>query len=179
MALSLSPNEAVMTRNVKDIFLGGLLAGGFSLVLWVLIPAAVPVPKSIKVAALSPDFWPKIIAAGLAIMGLVLIAQGMIRLVRERAETIEKTVTEAAPAADRRSVFIRTVGIMVGLLVYYQIVEPLGIVVSSILAIMVFALIYDERRWKILIPVAVLMPTGLYYFFVKVANIPMPLGLFD
>ena len=179
MALSLSSNETVMTRNLKDIFLGGLLAGGFSLVVWVLIPAAVPVPRSIKVAALSPDFWPKIIAVGLAIMGLVLIAQGAIRLVRERAETIEKAVEEAASIADRRSVFIRTVGIMFGLLVYYKLIEPLGIVVSSVLAIMVFALIYDERRLKILIPTAVLLPIGLYYFFVKVANIPMPLGLFD
>jgi len=179
MALSLSPNEAVMTRNLKDIFLGGLLAGGFSLVVWVLIPAAVPVPKSIKVAALSPDFWPKIIAVGLAILGLVLIAQGAIRLVWGRAETVRKTEVEAVSTAGRRSVFIRTVGIMFGLLVYYKLVEPLGIVASSILAIMVFALIYNERRWKVLIPVAVLLPIGLYYFFVKVANIPMPLGLFD
>lgn len=171
--------EIIMIRNVKDIFLGSLLTGGFCLVVWILIPVAVPVPKSIKVAALSPDFWPKIIAAGLAIMGLVLIAQGAIRLVRERAETIEKTMTEAAPAAGRRSVFMRTAGIMVGLLVYYKIVEPLGIVVSSILAIIVFALLYGERRLKMLIPIAVLLPIGLYYFFVKVANIPMPLGLFD
>ena len=179
MALSPSFNETDMTRNVKDIFLGSLLAGGFSLVVWVLIPAAVPVPKSIKVAALSPDFWPKIIAAGLAVMGWVLMVQGVIRSIRERTETITDVSSEATSISDRRSVFLRTVGIMVGLLVYYALVGPLGIVVSSILAIMAFALIYGERRFKILIPIAVLLPIGLYYFFVKVANIPMPLGFFN
>lgn len=168
-----------MTRNIKDIFLGCLLSGGFSLVAWFLIPAAVSVPKSIRVAALSPDFWPKIITVGLVIMGWVLIAQGTIRSIKERAEAVPKTSKEAASSADRRSVFMRTIGIMVGLLAYYSLIEPLGIVVSSILAVMVFALIYGERRFKLLIPIAVLLPIGLYYFFVKVANIPMPLGLFD
>ena len=168
-----------MTQHAKDILLGCLLAFGFGLVLWILIPTAVPVPKSIKVAALSPDYWPKIIAAGLAIMGLVLIVQGAIRLVKQQATAESGAPREATTAAGRRSVFLRTVGIMFGLLVYYQLVEPLGIVVSSMLAIMAFALLYGERRLKMLIPIAVLLPIGLYYFFVKVANIPMPLGLFD
>ena len=179
MPLSLTFNETNMTRNVKDILLGCILSVGFSLVVWVLIPAAVPVPKSIKVAALSPDFWPKIIAAGLAIMGLVLIAQGIIRILRERVETVPGISSNATPTSDRGSIFFRTVAIMVGLLVYYALVGPLGIVISSILAIVAFAFIYGERRFKILIPIAILLPIGLYYFFVKVANIPMPLGLFN
>jgi uncharacterized membrane protein YidH (DUF202 family) len=168
-----------MTQHAKDILLGCLLALGFGLALWIFIPAAVPVPNSIKVAALSPDFWPKIIAVGLAIMGLILIVQGAIRLVRQRTAAEGRKPRKAASATGRRSVFLRTVGIMFGLLVYYQLVEPLGIVVSSMLAIVAFALLYGERRFKMLIPIAVLLPIGLYYFFVKVANIPMPLGFFD
>ena len=152
---------------------------GFSLVVWVLIPKAVPVPKSIKVAALSPDFWPKIIAAGLAFMGLVLIAQGIIRIMRERVETMPEISSDETSIPNHGSVYLRTLGVMIGLLIYYALVGPLGIVVSSILAIVAFALLYGEQRFKILIPIAILLPIGLYYFFVKVANIPMPLGLFD
>ena len=68
---------------------------------------------------------------------------------------------------------------MVGLIVYYGLVLPLGIVISSMLALSGFALIYGERRLKIILPLSVLLPVGLYYFFVKIANIPMPLGLFN
>lgn len=170
--------EVGMIRRLKDIFLGCLLTIGFGLVFWVLIPVAVPVPGSIKVAALSPDFWPKIITIGLAVMGLILTIQGLVRLFGERA--VKKRKKEnATTLTKKRSTFLRPAGIGFGLLVYYALVEPLGIVVSSIMALLGFALIYGERRWKILIPVAVLLPIGLYYFFVKVANIPMPLGLFD
>lgn len=170
--------EVGMIRHLKDIFLGCLLTIGFSLVLWVLIPAAVPVPGSIKVAALSPDFWPEIIAIGLAVMGLILTIQGLARFFGERAVKKRKAENETA-IIKTRTTFLRPAGIGLGLLVYYALVEPLGIIVSSILALLGFALTYGERRWKVLIPVAVLMPTGLYYFFVRVANIPMPLGLFD
>jgi hypothetical protein len=168
----------ITSDTFRDIFLGCLLVAGFSLVALVVIPAAVPVPKSIKVAALSPDFWPRVIAAGLAVMGAVLMLQGLIRWIRERHRAKPKRESREQ-VKGKRSSFARTAGIMAGLVVYYGLVQPLGIVVSSMLALSGFALIYGERRLKILFPLTVLLPIGLYYFFVKVANIPMPLGLFN
>ena len=36
-----------------------------------------------------------------------------------------------------------------------------------------------ERRYRFFVPVAVLLPIVLYYFFTKIAAIPIPLGFFE
>ena len=63
--------------------------------------------------------------------------------------------------------------------IYYLLIDWIGMVLASIIAVIVFVLKCGERRYKIMLPIAVLLPIGLYYFFLKVANIPMPLGIFS
>ncbi len=36
-----------------------------------------------------------------------------------------------------------------------------------------------ETRWRLIVLIAIILPAVLYAFFVYVANVPMPLGLFE
>lgn len=165
-----------MTQSKKDILLGAILVIGFSFMLLVFIPMGIDVPKGIRIAATAPDYWPKLISAVMVLLGLVLLSQGIRQILRDRrSHAGGKT---AADAPIRRSAFFRTAAALAGLPLYYLLVEPLGIVLSSMLALPFFAVIYGERRLKVLIPLALLLPAALYVFFTKVANIPMPLGIF-
>lgn len=66
---------------------------------------------------------------------------------------------------------------MAMLLGYYQLTRYAGIVLASALALPALSFLYGERRPHILVALAILLPTGLYAFFVYVAKIPMPLGI--
>jgi hypothetical protein len=165
-----------MTQRKKDVLLGAMLVIGFSLMLLVFIPRGIDVPNGIRIAATAPDYWPKLISAVTVLLGLVLLSQGIRQILRDRHS--HAGGKSAADARIRRVGFFRTAAALAGLLLYYLLVEPLGIVLSSMLALPFFAVIYGERRLKVLIPLALLLPAALYVFFTKVANIPMPLGIF-
>jgi len=91
-----------------------------------------------------------------------------------------KTV-RAPKHADQISIklpsLLRLGGGMAIFISYYLLLEPLGIIISSALAIVSCSLMYGERRYKYLLPLAILLPIGLYLFFFKVASIPMPQGI--
>ena len=74
---------------------------------------------------------------------------------------------------------MRPAMIMITLVVYLLILEPLGIVMASMIGLLLFAVIFGEKKIKILLPITLLFPICLYYFFVKVANIPLPLGIWE
>lgn len=159
-----------VSHSLKRLVLGGLLIAAFGLVLGVLIPFAVRVPASVKLAALSPDFWPRIIAAGIVLLGMLVAGQGIMGIRRRGG-------SGSAEWFDKAEI-LRIAAAGFGLLVYYAALEPLGIVAASVLALPAFSLLYGERRIKVLVPLGVLLPVALYFFFTRVANIPMPLGVF-
>ena len=165
-----------MNQAKKDVILGITLVLGFSLVFFVVIPMAIVVPGGIKIPATAPDYWPKLLSAGIALLGLAVLAQGILQIKRDRMQPTEKEVAENGQI--QKPAFSMTATAMVGLLAYYWLIIPLGIVAPSMLALPGFAVIYGERRVKVLAPLALLLPVALYFFFTKVANIPMPLGIF-
>jgi putative tricarboxylic transport membrane protein len=161
----------------KDLVLGIILVLTFSLVFLVVIPAAVVVPGGIKISATAPDYWPKLISAAIALLGLAVLAQGIIGIKQNPTPPPGKEA--AGNGENKNSGFFKTATAIIGLLAYYWLVIPLGIVAASMLALPGFAVIYGERRVKVLVPLALLLPMALYFFFTRVANIPMPLGIFE
>ena len=168
-----------MKQQAKDIFVGlaVTLLGG--LVLWVLIPCSVVVPPSVKIATLSPAFWPKVLAGAITVFGLLIALQGFMKSNAKSENPPGTEEAKAAPEASappKSSKALRAGGAILGMLVYYLLVEPLGIILASVLIFPLFALLYGEKRIKILAPLAVLLPVGLYYFFTVAAHKPMPTG---
>lgn len=151
-----------MNRN----FLSGLimLVIGVSLI-FILIPMGIDTPKKIRYAALSPNYYPYIVATILSILGGAIIF-------RSRHFEPDNSSPKAHPHAFKRiCLFLLLLAIYAGAL------NILGFVIASMLALVGSLLLAGERRAFIIIPVAALLPVILYLFFYKIANIPIPLGI--
>ncbi|MCY4430033.1 MAG: tripartite tricarboxylate transporter TctB family protein [Rhodospirillales bacterium] len=142
------------------------------LIFTVLIPWGIDRPGNVEHTALAPDFWPRIIAA-------VMMALGVLLAVRPTPDD-EDEAEDGAGGAGRRLHRLAGLGVVLGALFgFYVLVPSLGMVapgVAIIFGLMVFG---GERRWLPATLIAAGVPILLYLFFVHVASIPIPLGVFE
>ncbi len=155
----------------------GVLVLGL-LIFFVLIPAGVDRPGSVEHAALAPDFWPRIIAGIIMLMGLFLAIRPAAK--EEDEGRGENGVEAAAEAAGGWVHRLPGLAVALGtLFAFYFLIPYLGMVapgIAVILGLMVYA---GERRWPLGVAVALCVPILLYVFFVHVASVPIPLGVFE
>ena len=64
------------------------------------------------------------------------------------------------------------------LFLYYLAVVWIGMLPASIVFLVIFSLLYGERRFKITVPLAVSLSLIIYLFFTKISKIPLPGGIF-
>lgn len=154
-----------MQTQQRDGLLGLGMAILFGLVLTVVIPRAIPVPSSIEIASTRPDFWPRILCGILMALSLGLAAKSFLgaRL-------------PDSPQPRRAVLSPRHLGIVLLLFAYYLAMEPLGIILSSMLAFIALARIYDRKTSLTVAVTAVALPCVLYFFFSRVMGIPLPTG---
>lgn len=156
-----------MTSNqITGIFvlIFGLLA------YFVLIPYGIKVPKNIELVSTSPAFWPSIIAVVIAIMGGVLI-------IPDKSNSVaDEDVVIGTPWSTRLPRLL-VVGVL--LFGFYFVIDRLGMVVPSMVLIFTLMVFSGYRRWGLMVLFSLLVPIILYVFFVYVANIPIPLGIFE
>lgn len=139
------------------------------LTIFVLIPYGIVSPRDITNVALAPEFWPLIVAVTFTIMGLILT-------VRPIRRDDEEEVEESVPWKQR---IPRLAVILAVLFGFYYLVPLLGMVVTGVLLISVLTWFAGERRWLLISILAISLPIMLYYFFLHIASIPVPLGLFN
>jgi len=157
------------TNQITGIFI--LIFGIFTY--FVLIPYGIRVPKNIAHVTTSPAFWPTIITGIISFMGVLLI-------VPERAKpVVDDEVDESENRTPWKTRFPRLMIITVVLFGFYFFIELLGMVVPSIALIFFLMVFAGYRRWWLMVLLSVLVPVILYFFFVYVANIPIPLGVFE
>ena len=146
---------------------GGVLALGV-LAFFVLIPAGVDNPASIAHLSLSPDFWPRIISAVFALMGLLMLV---------------KPGGAGEPAGEDstawRSRLPRLAIVLAALFGFYYVIPHLGMVVPGMVFISALMRFAGERRYPLMLGISTATPLLLYFFFTQVANIPIPLGVFE
>lgn len=163
-----------------DIILGAILITFSVLMLALIVPEAVSVPKSVKVPALSPDFWIKIVVWILMLMGAAILWSGIKTARAEMADEKIKAVKEHMEETHSFGRSLLNAGTVIFLFwVYYHLINWLGMVAASILVVSALYALSGEKRFKIMVPLCILLPVALYYFFLKVAAIPMPLGIFE
>jgi putative tricarboxylic transport membrane protein len=159
-----------MTMRLKEVGIGLLmLALSFLLLIW-LIPEGIPQPSRLREGQLSPRFWPLIATSILVMSGLVLTSMAWF-------EKGQGMASDAEEGDEPLPVGKAIAGLVVGFVLlagYYWTMTRVGMVVASALGILLLGYAYGERRLKILIPVALLLPVALYLFFVYVAGIPIP-----
>ncbi|MCG6659365.1 tripartite tricarboxylate transporter TctB family protein [Halomonas campisalis] len=159
-----------MTMRLKEVGIGLFVLALAFLLLIFLIPEGIPQPSRLREGQLSPRFWPLIATSILVMSGVVLTAMAWF-------EKGQGTPTESDEDDEPLPFTSAIVGLVVGFVLlsgYYWAMTRLGMVVASAVGIVLLAYAYGERRWQVLIPVALLLPVALYLFFVYVAGIPIP-----
>lgn len=142
-----------------------------------LIPNGVVVPGSVEIPALSPDFWPYMITWGVIISSAFLLLESLMLKVPAADDDDEETETQYNLATLPAT--LRMVILIFALFLFYFALTTVGIVAGSIVLMMAMMLYFGERNWKYILPLSILIPIGLYLFFLHVAGIPMPLGMFE
>lgn len=163
-----------MSKAQLDLTFGILMLVLLAIVAWIIIPIGIVVPSNIQVAALSPDFWPKTIILLAAIASILVVLQAWRDLGQpEESDDGEDRYYAFTPA------LIRVLATPVGILAIYYAMQWSGIVFGSMLLLAGLIFLAGERRWWLITLNAIVLPSLLYIFFVYLANIPLPLGIFE
>lgn len=172
-----------MKPQFENMVLGAGLIVFFTYVLFVLIPAEIFIPAGIRIRALSPAFFPRVVSILMIGLGAGIVVQSLLqtRVVRSIAN-----LPSAQPEADdqqdtsidlRLSIKIVKIGFAsVLLFCYYWLIGIFGMLATSIVMMPVFSLLYGYRKWKLILPLSFVLAVSLYYFFAKVAHISIPKG---
>lgn len=146
-----------------------------------LIPRGVAVPGSVKVAALSPDFWPRLIAYGAIAASVFLFIETLI--VRQAAARPHDAEPDDAEEEARYRLAalpatVRVAVLVAALFAFYAGLTALGVVAASILLLFAMMLFFGERDIRLVAGLSVAIPLLLYAFFRYAASVPIPLGIF-
>jgi hypothetical protein len=141
-----------------------------------LIPQGVTVPSTIKVAALSPDFWPRLITYGAIAASVFLLIETLtMHQPKGDAEIPQDAAhTQMAPWLG----LLRALVLVVALFAFYASLTTLGIVAASVVLLCAMMLFFGERKLWLVALLSFAVPVVLYLFFRYVASVPIPLGIF-
>ncbi|MDA7648498.1 tripartite tricarboxylate transporter TctB family protein [Alphaproteobacteria bacterium] len=152
----------------KHFFSGVFMLAVGLLLLLLLIPFGIDTPKKIRYAALSPTYYPQIVALILSVIGAAIIFRNRKSFSVKEAEELDV----AHPNAQIRII------IFLALLAAYALsLEFLGFVLSGALALATSLILAGERRAIFILAMSLLLPISLFLFFYKVAYVPVPNGL--
>ena len=151
----------------KDLMVGLLLALLGLVFLAVLIPFGIVEPKKVRYLAMSPSFYPRLVAVALLLFGVAISVRAYIQ---------GYTANETDPSW-RQDAWFRVSLVFIFLTAMALLLGHLGFVISSTIAIAALCYLAGERRLWLIAPIAIIAPIALYFFFVKVASIPIPAGV--
>jgi len=161
-----------MTTKQQDLIAALLFIFVAVLLLLVAIPLGVVEPKKVKFAALNPSYYPKIVNYCLLCFGVILLIM--------RTITKPATVSKKELEKDNNGINLIKLVWIAGILAFYYLSLPaLGFVVSSAVVLLLLLVTAGESSPWALISLPLVLPFGLYFFFVKVANIPIPAGILE
>ncbi len=166
-----SPIELETPTHRGDVIAAALclcagLAGYFF-----VVPAAVHVPAKFAGTVNSPAFLPNALFILLAGLAAIYLAQSVITYLRE-----------ARQGRARYSDWALAGGTALICIGYIGAIYLVGLTLGSALCVAVTIFYFGERRPWVIGLIAVVLPSALLYFFVKIANILLPsnaLGLLD
>ena len=147
-------------------FISGIIFFTFGVILYfVLIPFGIDEPKKIKYAALSPSYYPNIVAIILIILGIAISI---------KAKYFDKLILLDNNLRDDflKRYFI----ILLVLVIFANILNPLGFIVSSTLVLLYTFYFAEEKNFYLIFFLSISFPLFLYFTFLKIARIPIPTG---
>ena len=100
---------------------------------------------------------------------------GLLVVSIEQAVAAPYCSSRLADAGARRRVFF-TLLLSFG---YAGLLSILGFTITSVLALAAFFIVFGERRWRIVVPMAVLVPVLTKQVFLHFFMLELPAGLFE
>ena len=158
-----------MSDAKKNLYLGLALAAVFVLVLFVLIPVGIEVPRSHDPGQLPPTAYPYWIAGMALAFSLILVAQSCNEL-RKNGE-----LANTLPRVSRAGFFRICVGFVL-LFVFTVFLKKMGMLIGCFVLYACFAYLAGERNWLRMLAVDLALCGILYVFFVRIATVPIPMG---
>lgn len=122
-----------------------------------------------QTVALSPTFFPRFITVCMAILAVTLMAKNW-----PRRGAAEASTPFDLAAWMRQGHVLRIATMTVVAFVYTQAVDPLGFLVATGPFLAATVVIFMERRWSVILPVAVGGTSVLYVVFRMVFKVPLP-----
>ena len=170
----------------REIGLGSAIVVFAALGFLLAIPYGIVMPGNIEVLALAPNFWPFVVMAMAGIAGAVITAQGFLDRTKPDVPHVSATPDEATPVFEEidddrppAEAAMRATIVVGSLFALYFAIPFAGIVAGTMVILIFLIWLSGERRWRLILSIAILLPLVLYFFFVHVANVPMPVGVFE
>ncbi len=158
------PHIDIDTPTMRGDIIVAAVCLGFALTVYFLvIPAQIYVPKSFVSTANSPAFLPKMVCILLAVLSTIYLANSIIAFRREPRQ-----------GRARGSDWGIAAGMIAICMAYVGAILTFGMSIASGLCIAGTVYFFGERRYGLIVGIAVLLPAMLWYFFVKVASILLP-----
>lgn len=159
-------------RRARDAIFGVGVAIAACVFAIAVIPIGIVSPASVKHLALSPTFLPYALTILIGVLGLVCAAQALF------APGLPKDPGDGHFGL--RDGWPISLALLIGAFcAYCLLTETLGLLIVSVLVTGGLMLLGGERRPMMLIGAALLLPTAIYLFFARVAQVPLPAGLLD
>ncbi len=155
-----------------DRWLGSLLTIGALVLYFLVAPAQVAMPK-VRLGsqegafALSPLFFPRLVAVGVGLLGGLLFFRG-----RSRPDTLRAGEGFRLPRQDAA----RVGGTLALLVLYLAGLDTLGYLLATPLALVALKVFLGARRWVVIGAVAVVTTVAIYLGFQKGMSIILPEG---
>ncbi len=159
-----------MLARRDEIIVGIVILCFGVLLLTVLIPNYVEVPRRVRLLALAPYFWPNIIGALLVLCGGLLAVRAYFAPPTPPEQTESLAISQ--PEA------LRLAGTLLLLVATLFALPRLGMVWTTMITFVAMVLLTGGKRLVWAIVVAVLLPLVLYIFFYKIAGVAIPQGRF-
>lgn len=148
-----------MNKKEFGLGIGAVALGAATMIYFLSIP-----PKS--------AFYPRMISIAIMILGLVIALNAV------KAAKAAKAAPGKPEQAAKKDISYSSVALItVYLFVYYFAFQYIGYTVPTFLMIVAASVTLGYRKWKILIPTALLVSIGLYVAFSQIFNVRFP-GVF-
>ena len=147
--------------------------GALFLLLGVIILVHVQSFPTIPGQNVGPALFPGVIAAGLSVCALLLIAQGLTARVKEA----ERSSWFSADAWLRSRRHVLAFAVVIGMNVFYiLVVDRLGFIPTGIIYLAVLMAVFGVRLRNNLV-LAVVVTLVIHYAFYKLLKVPLPWGV--
>lgn len=123
--------------------------------------------------ALSPALFPLIITGSLLVFSIILIIRAMKRVASNEEKVDLKDSIPEEEIQDISTIKPVILFILVSF-IYLLVLSRLHFIIASILYLLALLLILGERRWKVLLPLAIITPVLIFLIFTNLLDVLLP-----